>query len=125
LKLLLDRHQSQHRWLEASQTTTVTETDKHPQWTWRPGYRVGIDYAFGCFMLEADYMHYNGHATFHKHGQHGHWNISYDAIDLLFARRMNVAPCFLFKPFIGVRGLLVHQRLKSHLNNPVHSINRK
>lgn len=97
-------------------TTTVTETDKDPVWHWRPGFRVGIDYAFGCFLLEADYTHYKGHASFHEHGQHGHWNITYDTIDLIFGRRLNVAPCFLFKPFIGVRGLLVHQRLKSHLD---------
>ncbi len=72
-------------------TTTVTETDKNPTWTWRPGFRVGIDYAFACFIVEADWTHYKGHATFHEKGQHGHWNINYDTIDLLFGRRFSSA----------------------------------
>lgn len=96
-------------------TTSVTEIDKDPDWQWRPGFRVGVDYAFTCFVVEADWTHYVGHAKFGQHGQHGHWKITYDAIDLLFGRRFPIARCFYFKPFIGVRGLLVHQSLKSDL----------
>lgn len=97
-------------------TTTITETDKDPAWHWKPGYRVGADYAFGCFIVEAYWTHYNGLATFHEEGQHGHWSIKYNTLDLIFGRRLNVAPCFYFLPFIGVRGLLAHQNLESHLN---------
>ncbi len=96
-------------------TTTVTESDKEPNWQWRPGFRVGADYAFTCFDLEADWTHYIGRAHYNKNGQHGGWKIKYDAIDLLFGRRCCVAPCFYFKPFIGVRGALIHQKLNSHL----------
>jgi hypothetical protein len=97
-------------------TTTVTETDKEPSWKWRPGYRVGIDYSFTCFVLEADWTHYIGRATFHEDAQHGHWKINYDTLDFLFGRRCLVAPCFYFKPFIGARGLLSRQKLKSDLD---------
>ncbi len=103
-------------------TTTVTETDRAPHWEWRPGFRVGADYAFLCFDLESDWTHYNGHAHFHNNGQHGHWRITYDAIDLLFGRRFSIAPCFYFKPFIGVRAARIHQRLSSHLNTQFTSI---
>lgn len=96
-------------------TTTIKESDVHPESEWRPGYRVGADLAFGCFDLEADWTHYDGRSTFHEDGQHGHWKIKYDTIDVLFARRFSIAPCFAFKPFIGIRGLKVHQTLKSHL----------
>jgi hypothetical protein len=96
-------------------TTTVTETDREPHWQWRPAYRVGIDYGFGCFVLEADWTHYVGRAHFNDDGQSGRWKIRYDTIDLLFGRRFSIAPCFYFKPFIGARGLLVHQRLHSNL----------
>ncbi len=95
--------------------TVVKESDKEPNWQWRPGYRVGIDYAFACFVLEADWTHYDGHAKFNEDRQHGHWKIRYDTLDLLFGRRCSVAPCFYFKPFFGVRGLLAHQSLKSNL----------
>ncbi len=103
-------------------TTTVTETDKAPDWKWRPGYRVGADFGFSCFVLEADWTHYKGHASFHKEGQNGSWNLKYDAIDLLFGRRCSVAPCFYFKPFLGVRGTRIHQTLKSNLETLFTSI---
>jgi hypothetical protein len=97
-------------------TTTIQESDLQPDFSWRPGFRVGADFAFNCFELEADWTHYNGRAHFKKNGQHGNWRIRYDTIDLIFGRRCSVAPCFYFKPFIGVRGLRVHQTLKSDLN---------
>lgn len=95
--------------------TTVTETDEEPEFEWRPGFRMGADYAFRCFDIEADWTHYNGRAHFNSGAQYGKWKIQYDTIDLIFGRRCCVAPCFYFKPFIGLRGLWVEQRLQSHL----------
>lgn len=103
-------------------TTTVKEIDKKPDWEWRPGFRIGADYGFSCFVLEADWTHYMGHATFHEHGQHGGWRIKYDTIDLLLGRRFSIAPCFYFKPFVGVRGARIRQTLKSHLKTQFTSI---
>jgi hypothetical protein len=103
-------------------TTTVTEKDVEPDWKWRPGFRIGADYAFSCFDLEADWTHYVGRATFHEDGQHGNWKIRYDTIDLLFGRRFSIAPCFYFKPFVGVRGARIRQTLKSNLETHFTSI---
>lgn len=96
-------------------TTEIIETDQHPDFKWSPGFRIGADYAFTCFVLEADWTHYKGHAKFSDGGQHGRWKIDYDTLDLIFGRRCCVAPCFYFKPFIGLRGALIHQTLTSHL----------
>ncbi len=96
-------------------TTTITESDVEPDWHWSPGYRVGIDYTFLCFVLEADYTHFKGHAKFKDDLQDGIWRIKYDVVDLTFARRFCVAPCFFFKPFIGLRGARIHQSLNTNL----------
>ncbi len=80
-------------------TTTITESDKEPDWKWSLGYRVGADLAFLCFDLEADWTHFKGKATFDEDGSSGKWNIRYDVIDLTFTRRFCIAPCFYFQPF--------------------------
>lgn len=96
-------------------TTTVTETSKSPDYKWSPGFRVGGDMAFTCFDLEGAWTHYLGRAKFHDEGSYGRWKIRYDVIDLTFGRRWCVAPCFYFKPAIGLRGARIRQRLHSHL----------
>jgi len=96
-------------------TTTVTEENVEPDFEWNPGFRVGADMAFTCFTLGADWTHYNGRASYNKDNQNGEWKIKYDVIDVIFGRRFCVAPCFYFKPFIGARGLKIHQTLQSHL----------
>ena len=76
---------------------------------------MGADLAFNCFDVELDWIHFNGHANFKEHTQHGHYKIKYDTIDLTFGRSFSVTRCFYVKPFIGLRGAYINQKLKSHL----------
>lgn len=96
-------------------TTVVRESDKEPHFKWNTGFRVGADVAFDCFDLELEWTHFDGRAKFRENSQHGHWKIKYDVVDLTFGRRFCVVPCFYLQPFIGVRGIQIHQKLKSHL----------
>lgn len=96
-------------------TTAVAESDKEPDFKWDAGFRIGADVAFNCFDLELDWTHFKGKGKFHEDRQHGHYNIDYDVIDLTLGRSFCVAPCFYVKPFIGVRGARIHQKLRSHL----------
>lgn len=96
-------------------TTTITESDKEPHFKWNTGFRVGADITFNCFDLELDWTHFDGCAEFCENTQYGHWKIKYDVIDLTFGREFAATPCFCLKPFIGLRGARIHQRLKSHL----------
>ncbi len=97
-------------------TTTVTESDKEPDFDWRFGFRVGADLEFNRFDLDAIWTHYEGGAHFKDHGSHGRWKIKYDVIDLTIGRRFCMSPCFWFKPFIGVRSADIHQSLHSDLS---------
>lgn len=96
-------------------TTTIRESDKQPHFKWNPGFRVGAEAELNCFDLDLYWTHYDGRAKFSEDEQHGHWRIRYDTIDLTFGRYFCVVPCFYLKPFIGVRGTQIHQKLKSHL----------
>lgn len=96
-------------------TTTVKESDKEPHSKWGPGFRVGADLTFNYVDLELDWTHYDGRAKFNEGAQHGNWKIKYDTIDLTVGRRFCMGSCFYVKPFIGVRAIKVHQKLKSHL----------
>lgn len=96
--------------------TTVTESDELPDFKWRLGWRIGADYAFTCFDLEAFWTHFDGRANFHKNNERGLWKLYYDTIDLIFGRRCPLTPCVYFKPFIGVRAARIKQLLKSHLH---------
>lgn len=96
-------------------TTTVKESDKEPDFKWNAGFRVGADVTFNCFDIELNWTHFDGRAKFNEGAQHGHWKIKYDVIDLTFGRTFCLTSCFYLKPFIGLRGAQIHQRLKSHL----------
>ena len=96
-------------------TTTINESDKKPHNKWNTGFRIGAEYDFDCFEIEVDWTHFDGHSKFNKSGQHGHWNIDYDVVDLTFGRDFWVGSCFYIKPFIGIRGARIHQKLISHL----------
>lgn len=96
-------------------TTTVRETDKKPHSKWSPGFRIGADVMFNCLDVELDWTHFDGSAKFSEGTQHGDWKIKYDVIDLTFGRIFCVNSCFYLKPFIGLRGAQIHQKLKSHL----------
>lgn len=96
-------------------TTTVKESDKEPDFRWNTGFRIGTDATFGCFDLALDWTHFKGHAKFCEHKQHGNWRIKYDVIDLILSRQFCMMSCFQLKPYIGLRGALIHQKLKSQL----------
>lgn len=100
---------------QAITTTTVTESDHEPHFKWNAGFRVGAGVTFNCLDIKLDWTHFNGHAKFRENTQHGRWDLKYDTIDLLFGRYFCAGSCFYVLPFIGVRGLEIHNKLKSHL----------
>jgi len=96
-------------------TTTIVESDEKPHSKWSPGFRVGCGVEMDCYDAELRWTDFSGHATFNEKSQHGHWKIKYDVIDFTFGRQFSVTPCFYLRPYIGVRGAHIRQRLNSHL----------
>jgi hypothetical protein len=100
---------------DAITTTTVLESHKEPHSKWDLGFRVGAEIWTNCYLLEAEWTHFNGRASFHDGRQHGRWTIDYDVIDLIFGGSFCTTPCVHLTPFIGVRGARIKQKLDSHL----------
>lgn len=96
-------------------TTTVVELDEEPHSKWSPAFRVGCGFEMNCYDAQLSWTDFNGRATFNEESQYGHWKIKYDVIDLTFGRQISLTPCFYLRPYIGVRGAHIHQKLKSHL----------
>lgn len=96
-------------------TTTVRESHVEPHSKWDLGYRLGAEVNCDCLDVDARWTHFKGGATYHKSSQDGHWDITYDVIDLTLGRSFEVGSCFNLKPFIGIRGARIHQSLHSNL----------
>jgi hypothetical protein len=84
---------------------------------WDLGYRIGLEYDPSCYGwdISAYWTH------FHNHSHQGsddedfaHWKLEYDAIDIRFSYEISSVYCFSFTPFVGVRGVRIHEKLKAH-----------
>lgn len=95
--------------------TTVTESDEEPKFKWNTGFRISAEAVCDYFDVETNWTHFKGKAKFHDGAQNGRWNIKYDAVDATFGHRVEAGTSFYFRPFIGVRGVRIHQSLKAHL----------
>ena len=100
---------------ENTKITKLEESFKMPDAKWRAGFRVGADFIFDNFDLEADWTHFHGFADYKHHSQHGAWNLHFDQVDLALGHYFYpFSSCYL-KPFIGLRIANINQTLKSHL----------
>lgn len=95
--------------------TTVRESDEEPHFKWNPGFRIGAGYLVDCYDIEANWTHYRGKATFRDKGQHGHWSLKYDTIDLTIGRDFDVGCSINIQPYFGARLAQIHHSLHSHL----------
>jgi len=86
--------------------------DRDLNFKWNPGYRVGIGYETACkWDISTTWTHYNSHSNGFNNGTDVHWNIDFDVIDLIAGKEIDLGSCFSLKPFAGVRGARINQRL--------------
>lgn len=96
-------------------TTYLNVTDITPNFEWEPGFRVGAEFLSTCFDMELVWTHFDGEAHFKKESGHGKWKLRYDVLDLPFGYKFYLCSRAYIKPFFGVRGAKIDQRLNSHL----------
>lgn len=101
--------------------TAIQEKHEEPHFKWSPGCRFGTSYLFNCseFDVAFEWTHFYGHARWHKDEQRGKWKIHYDQFDLTFGRRMALGCNFMLRPFVGVRGVDIHQKLRALLHTTI------
>ncbi len=118
LECSFGRTEISERLASAVLITDINETDDDPSFDWKWGFRVGalFDTCSG-WNVSSYWTHMNGKA--HRNSEpdnHGSWKLQYNVIDLDLGHYFWTSPCFLFDPFIGVRGAIIKERLSTDLS---------
>lgn len=79
---------------------------------WDPGYRVGACYEFasGEWDVAASWTHFHSKANGSGHRK---WTINLDVVDVTTGYEPECGLCFDIRPFLGVRGAKIDQKLHS------------
>lgn len=95
--------------------STFEGEGKNPHFKWNPGFRVGAGYEFACsnWDIETFWTHFNSKAHESLCNENRlRWNIDLDVIDFLVAYQCDWNSCFTLKPYIGLRGARIDQKLR-------------
>lgn len=95
--------------------STFVGKGKDPRFEWNPGFRIGAGYKFACsnWDLGVLWTHFNSKAHRSLCNENSlKWKIDLDVVDLLIAYQYNCNSCFTFRPYIGVRGARIDQKLR-------------
>lgn len=100
-------------------TSRFSGRGRDPHFRWNPGFRIGAGYGLTgtSWDLAAFWTDFHSHA--HDSRNNGHrlrWNINLDVIDLTAGYRSNLSSCFSWRPFFGLRGARIDQKLHKGLS---------
>lgn len=83
---------------------------------WDPGFRIGTGYEFACccnWDIGVFWTHFHSHAHSSRNcGNKLRWNINYDVIDIIVGSKADLGACFALRPFFGLRGARIHQKVR-------------
>lgn len=97
-------------------TTRLSGRGKDPRFEWNPGFRIGAGYTFPCdlWTFAAYWTHFHTHAHRHqRHGNRAHLDIRFDVVDVVSIYEARLSPRFALRPFFGLRGAKIDQKLHS------------
>ncbi|MDP1879542.1 MAG: Lpg1974 family pore-forming outer membrane protein [Parachlamydiaceae bacterium] len=88
---------------------------KDPHFRWDPGFRIGTGYEFGrqSWDIAAFWTHFHSHLHENEHHDDFHWKLDFDVVDVVIGRNI-CFNSFNIRPFIGVRGAEINQKVKSN-----------
>ena len=108
-----------------------------PNWSWDPGFKIGIGYnlphdsweIFGEYSWLHSYASDSVKGTFFTpiwnianlsnqniHGANSSWGVDFNSLDLSLARTYKITPCLSLCPTVGLKGSLINQRYNVHYN---------
>lgn len=96
-----------------------------PQFNWDPGFRIGAGYEFGCGLdVAVFWTHFHSKSSRNRGDSYGyghersiHWKLDFDVVDILVGRGFDVGSCFSLRPFGGLRGARIDQKLRTHFSD--------
>ena len=89
---------------------------REPHFKWNPGFRLGAGYEFACngWDIAAIWTHFHSHSHDSRNfGGTLRWNLDFDVIDIVAGYNYDIGPCFILRPFVGIRGAKIDQHLRS------------
>lgn len=95
--------------------STFEGEGRDPDFKWNPGFRIGAGYEFACSSWDvgAFWTHFNSKANSSLCNENRlRWNIDLDVVDLLLAYQWDCNSCFALRPYIGLRGARIDQKLR-------------
>ncbi|WP_059359147.1 Lpg1974 family pore-forming outer membrane protein [Parachlamydia acanthamoebae] len=90
---------------------------RDPHFDWNPGFRIAAGYELPCSDLDIaaswTYFHSRSHGP-RNHGNKIRWNLNFDAVDVVAGYESDFGACFALRPFGGLRGAWIDQKLRIH-----------
>lgn len=82
---------------------------------WRPAYRIGLGYISNAgWGVAAYWTDFHSRANGHRSAlQNQRWRLNFQQVDVLVGYTFCGEACFSFRPFIGVRGAKINQKLQA------------
>lgn len=90
---------------------------RDPRFHWDPGFRIGAGYTAACsdWDFAAFWTHFHSRASDSRNrGNHLHWNVNLDVVDLIAGYGYDFCSCFCLRPYFGLRGAKIDQKLHIH-----------
>ncbi len=103
-------------------TSVIKGGSEHPHFKWDFGFRVAAGFEVEDKGWDAGvyWTHFDTKENMHV-GKGGslHWNLHFDDLDLIIGRKIQRGSCFSVRPFAGLRGDLIKQRISRSLSSTV------
>lgn len=90
---------------------------KDPHYQWDPGFRIGTGYEFtGGWDIAVFWTHFHSKSDENHFNHHRRqWKLDFDVVDLVIGRGFDLGSCFTLRPFGGLRGARIRQKLSTNL----------
>lgn len=93
-------------------TSTFKGKARDPRFNWNPGFRLGTGFNLGCSKWDVAAYWTHFYSNSHGGGNRPHWKIHFDTVDVIVGYDCDLFCCFTIKPFAGLRGAGIRQRLR-------------
>jgi hypothetical protein len=95
---------------------------RDPRFKWDAGFRLGTGYEFANgWDIAAFWTHFHSHASRHfgnevssRNEKETRWNLKFEVVDLIVAREFVTCSCFTWRPFAGLRGARIKQKIRTN-----------
>ncbi len=96
-------------------TSFLTEYDCDPHFKWNVGYRIGASYLFSSNPWEIDALWTYFQGSGYKEINHSKWRVKLNQGDLITAYSGIINSVCTLKPYLGLRGTIIIQKLFSEV----------